>query len=58
MDGVALITVNDPDRRNAVTTEISSGLRAAIDAAKVIQRCTPSWSPEQPWPCLRRRCLR
>jgi hypothetical protein len=34
MDGVALITVNDPDRRNAVTTEISSGLRAAIDAAE------------------------
>jgi enoyl-CoA hydratase len=34
MDGVALITVNDPDRRNAVTTDISSGLRAAIDAAE------------------------
>jgi enoyl-CoA hydratase len=33
-DGVALITVNDPQRRNAVTTEISSGLRAAIDAAE------------------------
>jgi enoyl-CoA hydratase len=34
MDGVALITVNDPDRRNAVTTEISSGLRAGIGAAE------------------------
>ena len=31
---VALITVNDPTRRNAVTAEISSGLRAAVDAAE------------------------
>ncbi|MGH3674229.1 MAG: enoyl-CoA hydratase [Mycobacterium sp.] len=31
---VALITVNDPDRRNAVTAEISAGLRAAVDAAE------------------------
>jgi enoyl-CoA hydratase len=31
---VALITVNDPDRRNAVTGEISAGLRAAVDAAE------------------------
>ena len=33
-DRVALITVNDPDRRNAVTAEISSALRAAVDAAE------------------------
>jgi enoyl-CoA hydratase len=32
---VALITVNDPERRNAVTAEISAGLRAAVDAAEV-----------------------
>jgi enoyl-CoA hydratase len=31
---VALITVNDPERRNAVTAEISAGLRAAVDAAE------------------------
>ena len=31
---VALITVNDPNRRNAVTAEISAGLRAAVDAAE------------------------
>ena len=31
---VALIIVNDPDRRNAVTAEISSALRAAVDAAE------------------------
>src|ERR1700754_1003145 len=31
---VALITINDPDRRNAVTAEISAGLRAAVDAAE------------------------
>jgi enoyl-CoA hydratase len=31
---VALITVNDPDRRNAVTGEISAGLRAAVDSAE------------------------
>jgi enoyl-CoA hydratase len=31
---VALITVNDPDRRNAVNAEISAGLRAAVDAAE------------------------
>ena len=31
---VALITVNDPDRRNAVTAEISAGLRTAVDAAE------------------------
>ena len=31
---VALIAVNDPDRRNAVTAEISAGLRAAVDAAE------------------------
>jgi enoyl-CoA hydratase len=32
--GVALITVNDPDRRNAVTDEISVGLRRAINDAE------------------------
>jgi enoyl-CoA hydratase len=31
---VALITLNDPDRRNAVTAEISAALRAAVDAAE------------------------
>ena len=33
-DRVALITVNDPERRNAVTAEISSALRAAVAAAE------------------------
>lgn len=33
-DRVALITVNDPDRRNAVTGEISAGLRAAVARAE------------------------
>ncbi|AFM18262.1 enoyl-CoA hydratase/carnithine racemase [Mycolicibacterium chubuense NBB4] len=33
-DRVALITVNDPDRRNAVTAEISAALRAAVDTAE------------------------
>ena len=33
-DRVATITVNDPDRRNAVTAEISAALRAAVDAAE------------------------
>jgi enoyl-CoA hydratase len=32
--GVALITVNDPDRRNAVTGEISAGLRCAVNDAQ------------------------
>jgi enoyl-CoA hydratase len=32
--GVALITVNDPDRRNAVTDEISAGLRLAVKNAQ------------------------
>src|SRR6201993_2226654 len=32
-DCAALITVNDPDRRNAVTGEISAGLRAAVARA-------------------------
>lgn len=32
--GVALITINDPDRRNAVTDEISIGLRAAVNQAE------------------------
>jgi enoyl-CoA hydratase len=31
---VALITINDPERRNAVTADISAGLRAAVDAAE------------------------
>src|ERR1700754_3183379 len=31
---VALITVNDPDHRNAVTAEISAALRGAVDAAE------------------------
>jgi enoyl-CoA hydratase len=31
---VALITLNDPDRRNAVTADISSALRAAVEAAQ------------------------
>ena len=30
---IALITVNDPGRRNAVTDEISAGLRAAVQCA-------------------------
>jgi enoyl-CoA hydratase len=33
-DRCALITVNDPDRRNAVTAEISAGLRAAVARAE------------------------
>ncbi len=33
-DCVALITVNDPDRRNAVTAESSAALRAAVEAAE------------------------
>jgi enoyl-CoA hydratase len=33
-DHVALVTVNDPDRRNAVTFEMSAALRAAVDAAE------------------------
>lgn len=33
-DHVALITVNDPDRRNAVTFDMSAQLRAAVDAAE------------------------
>ncbi|MGK2880822.1 MAG: enoyl-CoA hydratase [Mycobacterium sp.] len=33
-DRVALITVNDPDRRNAVTDEMSAGLRAAVERAE------------------------
>jgi len=33
-DNVALITVNDPERRNAVTGEISAALCAAVDAAE------------------------
>jgi len=31
---VALITVNDPDRRNALTDEMSAGLRAAVERAE------------------------
>ncbi|GJF10444.1 enoyl-CoA hydratase [Mycolicibacterium cyprinidarum] len=33
-DRVALITINDPDRRNAVTAESSAALRAAIETAE------------------------
>jgi enoyl-CoA hydratase len=33
-DKVALITVNDPDRRNAVTDAMSAGLRAAVERAQ------------------------
>src|ERR1700712_3591388 len=33
-DRVALITVNDPDRRNAVTDAMSAALRAAVDDAE------------------------
>jgi len=33
-DRVALITINDPDRRNAVTTQISSALRVAVQAVE------------------------
>ena len=36
-DRVALITVNDPDRRNAVTAEISAALRSSIDALEADQ---------------------
>src|SRR3978361_4066 len=34
---VALIPLNDPDRRNAVTAEISAALRASVDAAEADQ---------------------
>ncbi|MGE2733087.1 enoyl-CoA hydratase [Mycolicibacterium vaccae] len=34
LDRVALITINDPDRRNAVTAEISAALRAAVESAE------------------------
>lgn len=33
-NNVALITVNDPERRNAVTFEMSAQLRAAVEAAE------------------------
>lgn len=33
-DRVALLTINDPDRRNAVTAEISAALRTAIEDAE------------------------
>ncbi|CAN3130015.1 enoyl-CoA hydratase [Mycobacterium sp. smrl_JER01] len=33
-DRVAVITVNDPDRRNAVTAESSAALRTAVEAAE------------------------
>jgi enoyl-CoA hydratase len=33
-DRVALITINDPDRRNAVTTDISVALRAAVQSVE------------------------
>lgn len=33
-DRVALITVNDPDRRNAITDAVSLGLRAAVHQAE------------------------
>jgi enoyl-CoA hydratase len=33
-DGVALITVNDPDRRNAVNESISAQLRSAVERAE------------------------
>lgn len=33
-DHIAVLTVNDPDRRNAVTAEISAALRAAVEAAE------------------------
>ncbi|OMC35567.1 enoyl-CoA hydratase [Mycobacterium sp. GA-1841] len=33
-DHVAVITVNDPDRRNAVTFEMSAALRAAVEDAE------------------------
>jgi enoyl-CoA hydratase len=33
-DHVALITVNDPDRRNALTNEMSARLRAAVEHAE------------------------
>lgn len=32
---VAVITINDPDRRNAVTAEISAALRSAVEAAEI-----------------------
>ncbi|MGK2865085.1 MAG: enoyl-CoA hydratase [Mycobacterium sp.] len=34
VDHVATVTVNDPDRRNAVTAEISAALRAAVESAE------------------------
>jgi len=40
---VALITVNDPERRNAVTDEMSTQLRSAVERAEadrgVARRC-------------------
>lgn len=33
-DHVALITINDPDRRNAVTAQSSAALRSAVEAAE------------------------
>lgn len=33
-DRVALITINDPDRRNAVTAEISAALRNAVESVE------------------------
>jgi len=42
---VALITVNDPERRNAVTGEMSKQLRAAVERAEADPGCTLLSSP-------------
>ncbi len=39
-DRVALITLNDPERRNAVTAEISSGCARPSSRPKTIPTCT------------------
>jgi len=37
---VATLTVNDPERRNAVTAQISAALRSAVTSSAMITSCS------------------
>ena len=44
-DHIALITLNRPERRNALNPRAYAEIEAAFRAASAIPRCAASWSP-------------
>ena len=47
-NGVAVITLNRPQARNAMSNEMTAGLAEALDVARAVVRASARWSSPGP----------